>query len=167
MRVGARFLVRRKTPVAIEARVCAAEYDRGTRSLTLHSSTQVPGIIRDALADILDMPGHRLRVVAPEVGGGFGAKASLYSEEIAVAAIARELGRPVKWTSDRVEDLTSTSQAFDEIIDAELALDGDGRRHCGAGESGPGQYQRECDGDGFGATWKTSHHSWSRPAPIR
>jgi carbon-monoxide dehydrogenase large subunit len=127
VRVGARFRVRRKTPVAIEARVYAAEYDRGTRSLTLHSSTQVPGIIRDALADILDMPGHRLRVVAPEVGGGFGAKASLYSEEIAVAAIARELGRPVKWTSDRVEDLTSTSQAFDEIIDAELALDGDGR----------------------------------------
>ena len=65
-------------------------------------------------------------MVAPEVGGGFGAKASLYSEEIAVAALARELGRPVKWTSDRVEDLTSTSQAFDEIIDAELALDGDG-----------------------------------------
>jgi len=127
VRVGARFRVRRKTPVAIEARVYAAEYDRGTRSLTLHSSTQVPGIIRDALSEILDMPGHRLRVVAPEVGGGFGAKASLYSEEIAVAAIARELGRPVKWTSDRVEDLTSTSQAFDEIIDAELALDGDGR----------------------------------------
>ena len=127
VRVGARFRVRRKTPVAIEARVCAAEYDRGARSLTLHSSTQVPGIIRDALADILDMPGHRLRVVAPDVGGGFGAKASLYSEEIAVAAIARELGRPIKWTSDRVEDLTSTSQAFDEIIDAELALDGEGR----------------------------------------
>ena len=126
LRVGARFRVRRKTPVAMEARVCAAEYDRGMRSLTLHSSTQVPGIIRDALAEILDMPGHRLRVVAPEVGGGFGAKASLYSEEIAVAALARELGRPVKWTSDRVEDLTSTSQAFDEIIDAEIALDGDG-----------------------------------------
>ena len=126
IRVGARFRVRRKTPVAVEARVCAAEFDRGTQSLTLHSSTQVPGIIRDALAEILDMPGHRLRVVAPEGGGGFGAKASLYSEEIVVAALSRELRRPVKWTSDRVEDLTSTSQAFDEIIEAELALDGDG-----------------------------------------
>jgi carbon-monoxide dehydrogenase large subunit len=111
----------------MEARACVAEYDRGTRSLTLHSSTQVPGIIRDALADILDMPGHRVRVVALEVGGGFGAKASLYPEEIVVSALARELGRPVKWTSDRVEDLMSTSQAFDEIVDAELALDGDGR----------------------------------------
>ena len=127
VRVGARFRVRRKTPVAMEARACAAAYDRGTRSLTLHSSTQIPGIIRDALADVLDMPGHRLRVVAPEVGGGFGAKASLYSEEIAIAAIARALGRPVKWTSDRIEDMTTTSQAFDEIIDAELGLDGEGR----------------------------------------
>jgi carbon-monoxide dehydrogenase large subunit len=127
VRVGARFRIRRKTPVAMEARACTAEYDRGTRALTLHSTTQVPGIIRDALSDILDMPGHRVRVVAPDVGGGFGAKASLYAEEIAIAAIARILARPVKWTSDRVEDLTSTTQAFDEVIEAELALDADGR----------------------------------------
>ena len=126
VRVKARFRFRRKTPVALENRTYLADYDDGRRALTLYSSTQVPGIIRDALCDALDMPGHRLRVVAPDVGGGFGGKASLYPEEVLVCLLARRLGRPVKWTSDRLEDLISTSQAFDEIIDAELGLDGDG-----------------------------------------
>jgi carbon-monoxide dehydrogenase large subunit len=126
-RVKARFRMRRKAAVAIEPRACLAEYDAGREALTLHSSTQVPGIIRDALAVALDMPGHRLRVVAADVGGGFGGKASLYPEEIFVCAAARLLGRSVKWTSDRMEDLTATSQAFDEIIDAEFGFDDDGR----------------------------------------
>ena len=126
VKVGGRFRFRRKTPVAMENRAYLAEYDRGARALTLHASTQVPGIVRDILAEILDMPGHRLRIVAPDVGGGFGGKTSLYMEEIVVCALARHLGRPVKWTGDRQEDLRSTYQAFDEIIDAELALDADG-----------------------------------------
>jgi carbon-monoxide dehydrogenase large subunit len=67
-----------------------------------------------------------VRVIAPDVGGGFGGKVSVYPEEILVAAAARELGRPVKWTSDRLEDLVSTSQAFDETIDAELGVHADG-----------------------------------------
>ena len=66
-------------------------------------------------------------MVASDVGGGFGGKGSLYAEEIFVCAAARRLGRAVKWTSDRMEDLAATSQAFDEIVDAELALDADGR----------------------------------------
>jgi carbon-monoxide dehydrogenase large subunit len=73
------------------------------------------------------MPGHRLRVIAPDVGGGFGGKASLYAEELLVCLLARQLGRPVKWTSDRMEDLTTTSQGFDEIVDATLGLDAEGR----------------------------------------
>ena len=127
VRMKARFRMRRKTPVAIEPRACLAEYDAGRDALTLYSATQVPGVVRDALADALDMPGHRLRVIAPDVGGGFGGKGSLYPEEIFVCAAARSLGRSVKWTSDRMEDLASTSQAFDEIIDAELGLDRDGK----------------------------------------
>ena len=123
VRVGGRFRMRRKTAIAIEPRACLAEYEAGRDALTLHSATQVPGIIRDALAAALDLPGHRLRVVAPDVGGGFGGKGSLYPEEIFVCAAARQLRRAVKWTSDRMEDLAATSQAFDEIIDAELALD--------------------------------------------
>jgi carbon-monoxide dehydrogenase large subunit len=127
VRVAGRFRMHRKTPAAIEPRVCIAEYDAGREALTLHSATQVPGIVRDALAAALDIPGHRIRVVAPDVGGGFGGKGSLYAEEIFVCAAARRLRRAVKWTSDRMEDLVATSQGFDEIVDAEMGLDGDGR----------------------------------------
>lgn len=126
MRVSARFRVRRKTPVAMENRCYLAEFDGGREELTLYSATQVPGIVRNALSEALGMPGHRLRVIAPEVGGGFGGKASLYAEELVVAIAARKLGQSVKWTSDRLEDLTATSQAFDEIVDAEMGIDRDG-----------------------------------------
>jgi carbon-monoxide dehydrogenase large subunit len=127
VRVGGRFRFRRKTPAAIENRACLAEYDRGRRILTLTLSTQVPGIVRDLLADLFDMPGHAIRVVAPDVGGGFGGKASLYQEEVLAALLACRLGRAVRWTGDRLEDLASTSQGFDEIVDAELGFDADGR----------------------------------------
>ena len=126
VRVSGCFRMGRKTPVAIENRGYLAEYDEGRRLLTLHSCTQVPGIIHDALAEMLELPGHRLRVVAPDVGGGFGGKVSLYREEVLVALLARRTGRPVKWTSDRREDLMSTTQAFDEVVRAELGVDEDG-----------------------------------------
>jgi aerobic carbon-monoxide dehydrogenase large subunit len=127
VRVGGRFRFRRKTPLAIENRACVAEYDRGRNALTLTTSTQIPGVVRDLLAELLGLPGHAIRVVAGDVGGGFGGKASLYPEEILVAVLARKLRRAVRWTSDRLEDLLSTSQGFDEIVEAELALDADGR----------------------------------------
>jgi carbon-monoxide dehydrogenase large subunit len=126
VRVSGRFRMRRKTPVAIEPRACIAEYDAGRDALTLYSATQVPGIVRDALAEALDIPGHRVRVVAQDVGGGFGGKGSLYPEEVFVCAAARLLSRSVKWTADRMEDLLAGSQGFDEIVDAEIALDGEG-----------------------------------------
>lgn len=126
VRVSGRFRIRRKTPLAMENRTYLAEYAAGQDALTLYSSTQIPGIIRDALSDALDLPGNRLRVIAPDVGGGFGGKASLYPEELVVCFAARHLSRNVKWTSDRLEDLAGTSQGFDEIMDAELGLDKDG-----------------------------------------
>jgi carbon-monoxide dehydrogenase large subunit len=126
VRVKGRFRMHRKTALSIEPRACLAEYDPGRDALTLHSATQVPGIVRDALATALDMPGHQVRVVAPDVGGGFGGKGSLYPEEIFVCTAARRLRRAVKWTSDRLEDLAASNQAFDEIVDAELALDPEG-----------------------------------------
>jgi carbon-monoxide dehydrogenase large subunit len=126
VRVGGRFRMHRKTPVAIEPRACVAEYDAGREALTLYSATQVPGIVRDAIADALDIPGHRVRVVAQDVGGGFGGKGSLYPEEVFVCAVARLLSRSVKWTADRMEDLLAGSQGFDEIVDAEIALDSEG-----------------------------------------
>jgi carbon-monoxide dehydrogenase large subunit len=127
VRVKGAFRFHRKTAGAIENRTYLAEYDAGRDELTLHSSTQVPGIVRNALAAALAMPGHRLRVIAPEVGGGFGGKASLYPEELLVAFAARRLARPVKWTSDRLEDLMATSHGFDEIVEAEIGLDQQGR----------------------------------------
>jgi carbon-monoxide dehydrogenase large subunit len=127
VRVGARFRMHRKTPVSIEPRACLAEYDAGREALTLYSATQVPSIVRDAIAEALDVPGHRVRVVAQDVGGGFGGKGSLYPEEIFVCAAARRLSRSIKWTSDRMEDLLAHSQGFDEIVDAELALDSEAR----------------------------------------
>ncbi len=126
VRVGGRFRLRRKAPLALENRACLAEWDRGRRALTLTLSTQVPGIVHEALAELLGLPGHALRVVAPDVGGGFGGKASLYPEEIVVAALAKKLGRAVRWTGDRLEDLAATSQGFDEIVEAELGFDADG-----------------------------------------
>jgi carbon-monoxide dehydrogenase large subunit len=119
-----RFRFHRHAGVAMENRACLAAWDGST--LTLWSSTQVPGIARDALAELLELPAHRVRVVAPDVGGGFGVKTALYGEEVAVAVLARRLGRPVKWIGDRREDLLASTQAWDEVIDATLALDADG-----------------------------------------
>lgn len=127
VRVSATIRMRRKTAVAIENRCYLAEWDKRRRALTLHSTTNIPGVVRDVLSGCLDLPGNRLRVVAPDVGGSFGGKGSLYSEELLVAVLARKLQRPVKWTSDRLEDLAATSQAFDERIEAELAVDSEGR----------------------------------------
>ncbi|MDP6831233.1 MAG: xanthine dehydrogenase family protein molybdopterin-binding subunit [Alphaproteobacteria bacterium] len=127
VRVGGHFRMHRKTPVAMENRGYLADYDQGRGSLTLHSTTQVPGIVRDTLVRMLDLPGNRLRVVAPDVGGGFGGKTALYREEVLVCVLARKFGRPVKWLSDRLEDLISTSQAFDEVVEAELACDDEGQ----------------------------------------
>ena len=127
VRVGGRFRFRRKAPVAIENRACFAEYDRGRRSLTLTLSTQIPGIVRDTLADLLGLPGHSVRVVAPDVGGGFGGKASLYPEEMLVCVLARTPRPRGAWTGDRLEDLARDQHGFDEIVDAELGLDADGR----------------------------------------
>jgi len=103
--VKQRFKFHRHAAIAIEPRGCLAEYNPGSGELTLHSATQCPGIVRSALARHLDLPEHLIRVVATDVGGGFGAKSSVYPEEIAVAAIARILNRPVRWIGDRREDL--------------------------------------------------------------
>jgi len=124
--VRGRFRMTRKTAMAMETRSYLAEWDRRRLALTLHSSTNIPGIIRDVLSGCLDLPGNRMRVIAPDVGGSFGGKGSLYHEELLVCVLARKLDRPVKYVSDRLEDLTATSQAFDELMDAELAVDQEG-----------------------------------------
>lgn len=120
------FRMTRKTAVAMENRSYLAEWDKRRLALTLHSSTNIPGVIRDVLSNCFDLPGNRLRVVAPDVGGSFGGKGSLYPEEILVCLLARKMERPIKYVCDRLEDLSATSQAFDELMDVELALDKEG-----------------------------------------
>lgn len=124
--VKGRFRLHRKTAVAMETRSYLGEWDARRSALTLHSATNIPGVIRDVLADSLGLPGNRMRVIAPDVGGSFGGKGSLYPEEMLVALLARKLQRPIKWTCDRLEDLSANSQAFDELIEAELAVDAQG-----------------------------------------
>ena len=126
VRVRDRFEMTRKTPLAIEPRSYSAEFESRRDSITLYTSSNVPGIVRDALAESLDLPGNRLRVIAPDVGGSFGSKGSLYPEEILLCVSAKKLRRSLKWTADRLEDISSSSQAFAEIVDAEMGFDENG-----------------------------------------
>jgi carbon-monoxide dehydrogenase large subunit len=126
VRVGGRFEMTRKAPLAMEPRSYSAEYEKRRDAITLYTSSNIPGIVRDAISESLSLPGHRLRVVAPDVGGSFGSKGSLYPEELLICIVALKLRRSVKWTADRLEDVSSSSQAFGEIVDAEMGFDAKG-----------------------------------------
>jgi aerobic carbon-monoxide dehydrogenase large subunit len=118
----------RLTAVTMEPRGCIGEYDPGTRRYTLHSSTQNVHGVRQILAhQILHVPESRIRVVARDVGGGFGMKGNVYPEEAIVVWAARRAGRPVKWIPSRSEALLGDNQGRDQNVTAELALDADGR----------------------------------------
>src|SRR5881397_3862310 len=110
----------------MEPRGVLARYDAGTGELTIWLTTQNPFLSRADLAAVLGFPEHRLRVIAPDVGGGFGVKGPLYREEIVAAALARELGRPIRWMSTRTEDLLTTIQARAAITEAEGAVTAEG-----------------------------------------
>jgi carbon-monoxide dehydrogenase large subunit len=111
---------------ALEARAAIGLADPVTDSLTLYSSTQVPHFVRRLVAAELGMPEGRLRVIAPDVGGGFGYKGKHYPEETIVTWASRRLGRPVKWVASRTESFIADYQSRDHLTHAELALDADG-----------------------------------------
>src|SRR5262245_3334948 len=117
----------RVTGIPLETRGCLAAYDRGTDQLTLWSSTQWPHVVRTWVADSLRVPESRLRVIAPDVGGGFGIKCHVFVEEVIVAVLARRLARPVKWIETRRENVTASVQAREQTIHASLAVARDGR----------------------------------------
>ncbi|MGQ0685066.1 xanthine dehydrogenase family protein molybdopterin-binding subunit, partial [Bradyrhizobium sp.] len=117
----------RLAPNAMEPRAAIADYDAAEEHFTLYTTSQNPHVARLVLSAFYNVaPEHKLRVIAPDVGGGFGVKSALYPEEVVVSALARRLGRPVKWVGDRREDLLTSTQAWDEVIDAELAVGDDG-----------------------------------------
>ncbi len=126
VRVSDRFQMTRKAGLAIEPRSYSAEFEPRREAITLYTASNIPGIVRDAISDAMELPGTRLRVVAPDVGGSFGSKGSLYPEELFLCLAARKLRRSVKWTADRLEDISSSSQAFSEIVDAEMGFDENG-----------------------------------------
>ncbi len=119
-----RFTHGRCAAVPLEPRGVVADWDGET--LTVWASTQTPSILRGALAAALGLAATCVRVVVPDVGGGFGLKVHVFPEDVAVAALARRLGRPVKWVEERRENLTAASHAREQRMDVELAADAEG-----------------------------------------
>jgi len=118
----------RLIPNAIEPRAAIGEYDRGQDSYTLYTTSQNPHVARLVLSAFIGIaPEHKLRVIAPDVGGGFGSKIFIYAEETVCVWAARKVGRPVKWTADRTESFLADAHGRDHVTTAELAVDGSGK----------------------------------------
>jgi carbon-monoxide dehydrogenase large subunit len=118
----------RLVPNAIEPRVALAEYDAGNDSLTLWNTSQNPHVARLVISAFVGIaPEHKLRVIAPDVGGGFGSKIFIYPEEVVCLWAARKTRRPVKWTAERSEAFLCDAHGRDHVTHAELALDEHGK----------------------------------------
>src|SRR5262245_65499612 len=107
-------------------RAAVASYHAGEISLTLYTSTQVPHLIRTLLPGMINVPENKLRIIAPEVGGGFGAKLNVYAEEALCAHLAMRLNTPVKWTESRRENASATIHGRDQIGEYEVAVSKEG-----------------------------------------
>ncbi|MBI3514873.1 MAG: xanthine dehydrogenase family protein molybdopterin-binding subunit, partial [Proteobacteria bacterium] len=125
--VEASFSQGRQTHAPIETRGCAAVWDVGREHLTMHIGNQVPHGYRTQLAARLKLKESQVTVISPDIGGGFGLKIALYREELAVAALARQLKRPVRWREDRIENLTASAHAREDVVRTRAAVAKDGR----------------------------------------
>jgi aerobic carbon-monoxide dehydrogenase large subunit len=116
----------RLTPMALEPRGCVASWHAGDSALTLWTSTQIPHYVRNLLPGLIRIPENKLRVVTPEVGGGFGSKLNLYAEEVVISHLTIYLNRPVKWIEGRRENAAATIHGRDQIANYEIAVRNDG-----------------------------------------
>jgi carbon-monoxide dehydrogenase large subunit len=116
----------RVVPNALETRGVLASFDPGEKKLTLWSSTQVPHKLRTHLSRQIGMAENMVRVITPEVGGGFGSKLNIYREEALAAHISREMGRPVKWIESRSENFLATIHGRGQVGEVEMGLMKDG-----------------------------------------
>ena len=116
----------RLVPNPIETRGVLAQYTRGKDQLTLWSSTQIPHLLRTQLSIMLDMAENHVRVIAPEVGGGFGCELNVYAEEALIGHLAKQLDQPVKWIESRRENFLHTIHGRDQVGQVELAVNSDG-----------------------------------------
>src|SRR5579883_1989621 len=124
--VKQRITSQRLIPTAMETRGVVAEWRAGEKSLNLYSSTQIPHLLRTLVAGILGMPENLLRVITPEVGGGFGSKLNVYAEEALMGFIAMKIGKPVKWIESRRENFQATIHGRGHVDYYELAAKRDG-----------------------------------------
>jgi aerobic carbon-monoxide dehydrogenase large subunit len=124
--VKERIVNQRLIPNAIEPRGMVAQYTPGSGDLILWTATQIPHLVRLLLSMVIGIPEHKVRVIAPEVGGGFGSKLYLYPEEVIVATLAKMTGRPVKWIEERRENYVATTHGRDQVQYVEVAANRDG-----------------------------------------
>ena len=124
--VKTRLRIGRHSSVPIETRGVVAVPDASSGRIELFTSTQVPHRVRASVCEALGWPEAKVRVVTPDVGGGFGTKANVYPEEVIIAFCADALGRPVAWIEDRTEHLLAAAQARDQVHEVELQVAADG-----------------------------------------
>jgi aerobic carbon-monoxide dehydrogenase large subunit len=125
--VDERYLQQRLIPGALEPRGVAAVPGPYGGDLTVYSATQIPHILKIMIAATCGVPEHKVRVIAPAVGGGFGSKLNVYAEELIAVALARKLGVPTRWNESRTENAVATIQGRGQVQHMELAADADGR----------------------------------------
>jgi carbon-monoxide dehydrogenase large subunit len=124
--VKQRITSQRLIPTAMETRGVVAEWLQGDRALTLHTSTQIPHLVRTLVAQMLGLEENRLRVITPEVGGGFGSKLNVYAEEALMGFVAMKIGKPVKWIESRRENFACTIHGRGHVDYYEVAAKKDG-----------------------------------------
>jgi carbon-monoxide dehydrogenase large subunit len=118
----------RLIPNAMEPRAAIGSYNRATEEYTLHVANQNPHVERLLMtAFVLGLPEHKVRVIAPDVGGGFGSKIFLYAEDVCLTWAAKQINRSIKWTADRSEAFLSDAHGRDHVSHAEMAMDKDGK----------------------------------------
>ena len=118
----------RLVPNAMEPRAAIGDYDAGQDQFTLYTTSQNPHVARLVLSAFIGIaPEHKLRVIAPDVGGGFGSKIFIYAEETVCIWAAKKVGRPVKWVAERTEAFLADAHGRDHVTTAELALDASGK----------------------------------------
>src|ERR671915_292942 len=125
--VSERYIQQRLIPSAIETRAVVVRPEPANGGFTMYTSTQVPHFVKDILSVMCGVPETKLRVVAPEVGGGFGSKLNVYSEEVLALVLARKLGVPVKWVEDRSENHLATTHGRGQVQFIELAATSEGK----------------------------------------
>jgi carbon-monoxide dehydrogenase large subunit len=153
--VTERYRIQRQFACSLETRGVLAEWDSNVDELTLWTSSQIVHIARDLLAAVLGIPEHRVRVLVPRIGGGFGAKFHFYPEETAVALAARATGRPVRWIEDRMESFLATVHAREQRAEISMAAREDGTITAVKGDL-VGDMGAAMHTVGYGPLWLTS-----------